>query len=284
MAADPTSADARPSSSREHGITWFGAYDRRHMPPHEQRSGADGGPDPSQGVFETILIYENEPVELDAHLERLAASVRAVYGEDPPEAREMVISRARGGGLGRLRLTIEPRRASLAATIIVAGVEPANVFPGREFEVALEPLTVAVPQGEHKWADRDPLARAEARVGPASVPLLLSPAGEVLEGSRANVFAVREGRVLTPPLDGRILPGIARRRPIETAAELGIEVHERGLDLAELTGADEVFLTGSIRGVEPAHAIGGTALPPGRETTARIATALRRRWLGGTDA
>lgn len=254
------------------------------MPPHENRSGPARGPDPDQGIFETILIYENQPVELDAHLERLAASVRAVYGADPPETREMVISRARGGGLGRLRLTIEPRRASLAATIIVAGVEPANVFPGREFEVTLEPLTVAVPQGEHKWADRDPLARAEARVGPASVPLLLSAEGEVLEGSRANVFAVREGQVLTPPLDGRILPGIARARAIETAAELGIEVDESRLDLGDLTGADEVFLTGSIRGVEPVRAIDATPLPPGRETTARIAAALRQRWLGGTSA
>ena len=59
------------------------------------------------------------------------------------------------------------------------------------------------------------------------MPLLLGEGGAPLETSRANVFAVRGGTLTTPPLDGRILPGIARARTIEIAGAMGIGLRER---------------------------------------------------------
>ena len=50
-------------------------------------------PDPRAGVFETILVVEDRPVDLDAHLRRLGASVRALYGGEPPDVRELVRDR-----------------------------------------------------------------------------------------------------------------------------------------------------------------------------------------------
>jgi para-aminobenzoate synthetase/4-amino-4-deoxychorismate lyase len=223
-------------------------------------------PDPAQGVFETTLVTSGSPVALDAHLARLEASLGALYGLGVPEgAVRQVEQAAKGVELGRLRLTATPDGS---ASVRVADVDPAAVFPAAPVEVA----AVAVPGGigEHKWADRRLLEQAEAQLGPA-VPLIVDAAdGALLEGSRGSLFVVRDGVVSTPPADGRLLPGITRAQAIEVLCGLGVELREEAV---ELDGADEVFLTGAVRGVEPVgQASGGL--------TARVATELRARWLG----
>ena len=102
----------------------------------------------------------------------------------------------------------------------------------------------------------------------------------MFEGSRANLFLVRDGVLLTPPLDGTILPGIARAGVLEVAAALGLETREPPLTLTDLASAHEVFLTGSLRGVEPAHELDGAPLPRDGRLTARLAAGLRDRWFG----
>ena len=126
------------------------------------------------------------------------------------------------------------------------------------------------------------LARAEACAGPGCAPLLVRNGGEVLEASRANVFAVRADRVLTPPLDGSILPGVARRGLIEEAAELGHDLREKTLHVDDLKTADEVFLTGSLRGVEPIREIDGEPIVADGPVTTTLAAALRQRWFAGS--
>jgi para-aminobenzoate synthetase / 4-amino-4-deoxychorismate lyase len=230
-------------------------------------------------VIETFLIVDDAPLELDAHMARLTTSVRALYGEDPPDAREMVRSRARGGGLGRLRLTVAPLSdGGFEVYVMAVSVDPVSVFPTGELAASLFTMLVDRGLGEHKWADRAVLERAEAMGPRGGVPLLVSEEDEVLEASRGNLFAVRGGKLLTPPLDGRILPGVARARVIELAAELGIEVAAEAIRLSELRGYEEVFLTGSVRGVEPVKALDGEDLPADGEITAKLAAALRERW------
>ena len=238
-------------------------------------------PDEREGVFETILVFEDRPVALDAHLRRIAASVRALYGEDPPTTRELVLNRARGGWLGRLRLTVEPLpRGGLDASVVVAPFDPNNVFPTGDFTTELRLLPVDRGYGAHKWADRDLLSRAEADAGPGAVPLLVGADGVVLEASRANLFIVRDGELITPPLDGEILPGVARGGVLEVAAECGFGIAERAVGLGELRSADEVFLTGSLRGVEPVRAIEGEAVPSEGPITTALAAGLRQLWFG----
>jgi para-aminobenzoate synthetase/4-amino-4-deoxychorismate lyase len=243
----------------------------------------DSRPDPRAGVFETILIFEDRPIELDAHLDRLTASVQALYDQDPPaNAREQVLASARGGWLGRLRLTVEPDRdGGLRSSIVVAGFDPNNVFPTGPFTTALRSHQVEHGWGGHKYADRDLLARAEASAGAGATPLLVLADGEVLEGARANLFTVHGGVLVTPPLEGAILPGVARAAVIAEAAEIGIPLREERLTLAAVRGADEVFLTGSLRGVEPIRDIDGEALPTDGPLTAALAAALRQRWFAG---
>jgi para-aminobenzoate synthetase / 4-amino-4-deoxychorismate lyase len=236
-------------------------------------------PDPAKGVFETTLVVDGRAVEIDAHLARLEASLDALYGLPlPAEASSLIEEGAAGLALGRLRLTVVPGQAPSVKT---AAVDGALVFPKEASDLA--PVTVPGGIGAHKWADRRLLDRASEELAPAT-PLVVDEDGSVLEGSRSNVFAVRDGAVTTPPADGRILPGVARARAIEVAQAAGIEVVERSLSIEELARADEVFMTGGVRGVEPVGRCARVGEWDSGEITARVGAELRRAWLGTDDA
>lgn len=234
-------------------------------------------PDPSHGLFETLLVREGAPVELDAHLDRLADSLAVLFGTAPPvELAHEVRERARGIELGRLRITVGAEPGA-AAAITVESVNPDDVFPDLTHGAHLRAVRCDGGLGAHKWADRDGLS---AFSGP-ELPLLFDHGVEVLEASRANIFVARDWALFTPPADGRVLPGIARAGVIAVAAEAGIEVEEKPLARIDLIGADEVFLTGSVRGVEPALSLDEEPLPGSGEVAARVAERLRRRWRTG---
>jgi para-aminobenzoate synthetase/4-amino-4-deoxychorismate lyase len=229
-------------------------------------------PDPSEGIFETTLVVDGRAVAVEAHLERLAASLEALYGQAPPPgAGDLIAQAAEGTSLGRLRLTVVPGGdAGATASVRVATVPAELVFPGPDGAVELDPVTVPGGIGPHKWADRRLLEQAEAAVSPA-LPLVVDADGAALETSRGSLFLVSGGALVTPPADGRLLPGITRAQTIELAAGLGLPVREEPVDLGALSSADEVFLTGAVRGVEPVK-LG--------EVTGRISAELRRVWLG----
>lgn len=243
-------------------------------------------PDPQRGVFETMLVLDGRPVELDAHLERLAGSLMALYGEDlPSDAADLVREEAGDLEHGKLRITMTPGparadEAPLEIRIITSPVDPAAVFPGPARGIVLRSFKVEGGLGEHKWADRRLLEHAESDLPPGELSLLVDSDGSALEASRASLFAVSGGSLSTPPADGRILPGIARRRTIETARGAGIVVREESLPLVSLNGR-EVFLAGSVRGIEPVQALDGVSLARPGEISARVAAGLRRRWLPG---
>ncbi len=232
-----------------------------------------------------MLVLGGRPVELEAHMQRLADSVAELYEERlPPRARAAVIADAASLQHGKLRITIVRRGDGLCALVATEEVDPAAVFPPPERGVALHSVVFDDGLGAHKWADRRLLEQAAAAIPAGRLPLLIDCDGTVLEVSRASVFAVRDGAIATPPLDGRILPSIARRQALEVAKSEGIEAREERLTLGGLRRANEVFLSGSVRGIEPVAAIDRTALPPGGELSSRVADALRRRWLADPRA
>ncbi len=233
--------------------------------------------DPGRGVFETMLVIAGRAVELDAHIGRLTTSVEALYGSAlPGNARTLVVDRAGGIECGKLRLTVTPGRSALRLDVSAGEIDPGSVFPAAHRGASLRSCVVPGGLGEHKWADRDLLDRIAAS-SPGELPLLLDADGAVLEASRASVFAIDGERLVTPPTDGRILPSIARQQAIEVAATEGIETAEERLSVADLLSA-EVFLTGSVRGVEPVRLLNGTDLSPPGEISGRLAAGLRRRW------
>lgn len=238
-------------------------------------------PDPSKGVFETMLVIDGSPVELDAHLERLSDSLRELYGRDlSTRTAETAAAAAAGLQHGKLRITVVPGEDGwLQIHPATAEVDPAAVFPGPSRSASLRSHVLDQGLGAHKWADRRLLDRAAAAIAATELPLLLDREGAVLEVSRASVFCTRQGAIATPPLDGRILPSIARRQALEVARAAGIETNERRLTLEDLLTAEEVFLSGSVRGIEPVRGIDGVELGAASEISGRVAVGLRRRWL-----
>jgi len=224
-----------------------------------------------------MLVVAGRAVELDAHLGRLSASVETLYGRALPErARSLVLDRAAGIDRGKLRLTAIPAADAPRLRVEAEEIDPGAVFPGPERAASLRSCVVAAGLGEHKWADRDLLDRIAA-ASPGELPLLLDADGAVLEASRASVFVIREEGLVTPPTDGKILPSIARQQAIEVAAGEGIETSEQRLTLDDLRIA-EVFLTGSVRGVEPVRLLDGAELAAPGEISGRLAAGLRSRW------
>jgi para-aminobenzoate synthetase/4-amino-4-deoxychorismate lyase len=240
-------------------------------------------PDPRQGVFETLLVLDGRPVELEAHLSRLEASLAALFPDRAaPHLEREVEDRAEEIALGSVRVTVKPVDPVELRAKVEKRSPSGAFFPlsGNKAPVALRALGLPGGLGAHKWADRSLLDRSQAELRDDALPLIVDADGAALEASRANLFAVRDGALFTPPLDGRILPGITRMRVLEIAAATNLAIEEIALSSADLLAADEVFLTGSVRGIEPAASLDGAALAGDGPIAAELAAELRRAWLG----
>ena len=220
-----------------------------------------------------MLVVRGEPVALPAHLARIESSLGDLYGADlPAPARRLIAERAANLELGRLRLTIRPGEQDELAFEVEAGeLDRALHFPSRPVSLSVHP--VAGGLGAHKWVDRAAIPPSLPGEGP-----LLVDDGEVLEAGWANVFAVRGGILFTPPLDGRILPGVTRATVSELARAEQLETVERPLGLQELCEAEEVFLTNSIRGIESVGSVDGCPIRGEKRLTAMLSGALQNRW------
>ncbi len=95
------------------------------------------------------------------------------------------------------------------------------------------------------------LAKTEAYLAGFDEAIVLNEDGQVAEGSAENIFLVRDGVLITPPVTANILEGITRDTVITLARDLGIPVAERPVDRTELYLAEEVFLTGTAAGLAP---------------------------------
>jgi para-aminobenzoate synthetase/4-amino-4-deoxychorismate lyase len=236
-------------------------------------------PDPARGLFETMLVADGRPIRPAAHLDRLTASARAVFDQGlPADLPDAMSAAARPLELGRLRIDLRPEADGLTFEIAAEPIDPAIFFPSKENGADLRAVRQPDWAGAHKWADRDWLESIEAEFGEV-VPLILVDGDEVLEAGRANIFAVVDGALVTPPVDGRILPGTARASTLELAADLAIPTTERRLHLADLQSADDLFLTSSLRGIRPVRTLDGEPLKEADPLVERLAGELRRRWL-----
>jgi branched-chain amino acid aminotransferase len=99
------------------------------------------------------------------------------------------------------------------------------------------------------------LAKIESHKAGYEEAILLDAHGFVCEGSGENIYAVREGRIFTPPQTAGILDGINRKSILTIAHDLGYEVVERDIARAELYLADEVFMSGTAAELVPVREI-----------------------------
>jgi branched-chain amino acid aminotransferase len=108
------------------------------------------------------------------------------------------------------------------------------------------------------------LAKTEAKLGGYDEAILLDTQGYVSEGSGENIFIVKKGRLVTPPLSSSILEGITRDTVLTLAREEGIPVVEERVTRDELYLADEAFFTGTAAEVTPVREVDDRAIGSGK--------------------
>ncbi len=233
-----------------------------------------GRPDPRAGVFDTLLVQAGEPVGLAAHLARLATSVRELYdvvldvSALAGEVSETTV--ATGSPLQRVRVSFVP------GTGTSVDAQPLAARPREPWQLVVRRLPGG--WGGHKWRDRSQLEAWSDPADPTVDPLLVDEDDRLLETGRGSVFVVRDSAVSTPPLDGRILPGITRDAVLRILDRLGIDTHVRPIALGELTEATEVFVSSSIGGVRPVTACDLAGPWPAGPVTNAVDEALEREW------
>jgi para-aminobenzoate synthetase/4-amino-4-deoxychorismate lyase len=230
---------------------------------------AGSRPDPARGVFSTMLARDGEVVELDAHLTRLRDSVGELYGERlPRDLHERAAAAAKAGPLLRVRVLAVPGPRGVDVSV-ETGALAAEPTPE---PVSLAPAVLPGGLGAHKWLDRRWLGELEQRLG--AVPLLVDLNGDVLEAAFANVWVLEGATLVTPPLDGRLLPGTVRASLVAVARLGGLEVREESISLERIAAADELLLSSALRGVYPGELEGR---PTRFELGPRVGAALRER-------
>ena len=125
------------------------------------------------------------------------------------------------------------------------------------------------------------LIRMEAAVNGYSEGIALDTQGYVSEGSGENIFVVRDGKIITPPLGASVLPGITRDSVLTLARELEIPIVESIIPREMLYIADEVFFSGTAAEITPIRSIDRIKIGSGRRGP--IAEKLQKAYFGVID-
>jgi para-aminobenzoate synthetase/4-amino-4-deoxychorismate lyase len=211
------------------------------------------------GVFETLLVRDGRIHAPQRHLDRLAHSAGALYGMRlPADLGHRLTEEAAGlTGEHRLRVDVVPgEEVTVSMGPVAAGYRRA---------VTLEPFVLPGGLGPHKWRDRrllDIVSRYRDTISGHEVSLLLVDSdGMVLEAAWGNFWVLDGDELLTPPADGRILPGVTRALLLELAPSLGLRPREEPISLHRARRASVTFATSAIRLAIPATLTGGAAPP-----------------------
>lgn len=227
----------------------------------------DHGVTVGDGVFETCKVVDSGVFALERHHDRLDRSLAAMGL--PAADRERVNAGiaavlAEPLAFGRLRYTVTAGlgpmgsdRSDTPLTYIVTAGEAAP--PAATTKVAVVPWTRnergALAGVKSTSYGENVIALARAKQAGAGEAIFANTRGELCEGTGSNIFVVIDGVAVTPPLASGALAGITRGLAIEAGTDAGIEVVERDLPIDVLDSCDEVFITSSIRDIQPVAAV-----------------------------
>jgi D-alanine transaminase len=235
----------------------------------------------ADGVYEVLPVYAGRMFALDAHLERLDASLQAIRLPNPlarTQWREILgqLVTRNGGGDQTLYLQVTRGVQPQRGFAIPAQPQPCVLA----FCQPLPPVTDAirrdgvacVTREDTRWLNCHIKSIALLAAVLLSDEALQSDCNEVIllrdgwltEGGSSNVFVVKDGRVITPPLSRLILAGITRRLVLDTLQAAGIRCEERAVSAAELGTADEIWITSSTREIYPVTRLDGRPVGDGR--------------------
>jgi branched-chain amino acid aminotransferase len=230
-----------------------------------------------EGVYETLRTYNGQPFLFDRHMRRLRKSaemlslavpitnaeidarfretVRAAgLGDNPSREAYIRILVTRGVG----ELSYDPAACPTPSIVVI--VKPHVAPPAEVFERGVKVALVEIVRNHPGSVSpliksnnllNNALAMQEAFRRGGFEGVMRNYRGELAECTQSNLFIVKSGAALTPPIDAGLLPGITREFLFEIGAEAAIPVREAVLKDADLLGADEAFLTSSTREIVP---------------------------------
>ncbi len=250
-------------------------------------------------IYETVRTSGGRPFLLERHLERLRASAAALHLEldrsrqdftraveaslaaagNEESVLRIIVTRGEGDiGYGR---ALTPRPNALIYVRPMESLRRPGLRQGARVTVLSvrrnHPRTVS-PAIKSGNLLNNILGAHQAEERGFDEGIMLNPAGLVAEGTMTNIFMVRQGHIATPPLDAGILPGITRGFALELAAAAGIPCREASFGPEELRAADEAFLTGTTRGIQPIIAVDDVTLSDG------VAGPVTRQMIEAFDA
>ncbi len=228
-------------------------------------------------VFEGIRGYWNEEqgqlyaLKVREHVERIRNSCKIMLMEPVPSVDELsalIVETARRNGF-REDIYIRPSfyKSTQAIGVKLHGLQHQLYILSLPFGDYVD-TTVGIKVGTVSWrrtSDTSIPSRAkivgsyvnpafsktEAMLNGFDEALVLTESGHASEGSAENLFMVRDGVLITPPVVDDILEGITRAGLIEVAGDMGLTVLERSIDRSELYIADEVFMCGTGAQLSP---------------------------------
>lgn len=253
---------------------------------------ADGRIDPrdrglayGDGLYETMRWTHGRLPLLGPHLARLLdgahrlgiplpdlGDLEAVIAPAVPVGIDAVVKLVVTRGVGARGYAAPRDPAPVAFALVEPWVpRPSNDPDGLSLvwcrlQLAVQPALAGI---KHLNRLEQVLARAEWNDPAVDEGLLCDPSGHVLCATAANLFAVIDGRLLTPDLRGAGVAGVARALLL---AEPALAVEVRDIARATLESADEVFLTNALTGVRPVIRLGARRWRPGN--AARSAAAV----------
>jgi len=227
---------------------------------------ADRGLQFGDGLFETMAANQGRIAFLERHLVRLQLGCERLGITPPPLTRLE----------DELRMAIPETGSAVVKLIVTAGcggrgyqrperqrpVRYIARFPWPEqrpenlsllhcrMRLSRQPSLAGI---KHCNRLEQVLARLEVAEAGCDEGLLMDTEAQVIEGVAANIFAVREGRLLTPAVDQAGVAGILRARVLEVAAQSGIPARVTAMRLSDILGAEEVFMCNSLMGVRPVY-------------------------------
>ncbi len=242
------------------------------------------------GIFEGIRAYHGRVFKLKEHIDRLFYSAKAILLEIPISSAQItraVVEVCRENKIrdGYIRLVVtrgvgtlglNPKSCKRPSVIIIA--DKIQLYPPGVYQHGLDIITVPTTRNLHSALNpaikslnylNNILAKIEANNGGCEEAVMLNAEGFVAECTGDNLFIVKNGALLTPPLSAGALYGITRRTVMELAEESGLKVSEPNLTRYDLFSADECFLTGTGAEIVPVVKIDGRVIgtgKPGRVT------------------
>ncbi len=251
-------------------------------PEHATISVFDRGFLYGDSVYETLRTAGGRTVELGLHLDRLRRSAEGIAFELPfsdaeiTDALEQTLAAA-GNTDSRIRIVVTRGTGPIAldireaqSPVMVVIVSPLVVPTAAEFDKGISAVVVGEREGSIRPGLKtgnylgNILALRRAHELGAEDAIMCNADGAVAEGATSNLFMIVAGSVHTPSLATGVLAGITRGVVIRLLRErLGLPTCERTVLPGELRGADELFLTSSVRGIMPVTTLDGAGIGDG---------------------